>query len=83
MILFPNKDILTQEIQSWQGFAETLRSEDRKLFSQMLNDCYQLNESINSKGEDFSTESLLMGLVFVQHKIINWLINHNSKDIQQ
>jgi hypothetical protein len=83
MILFPNKDILTQEIQSWQGFAETLRSEDRKLFSQMLNDCYQLNESINSKGEYFSTESLLMGLVFVQHKIINWLINHNSNDIQQ
>lgn len=83
MILFPNKDILTQEIQSWQGFAEILRSEDRKLFSQMLNDCYQLNEAINSKGEYFSTESLLMGLVFVQHKIINWLINHNSKDIQQ
>jgi hypothetical protein len=83
MILFPNKDILTQEIQSWQGFAEILRSEDRKLFSQMLNDCYQLNEAINTKGEYFSTESLLMGLVFVQHKIINWLINNNSKDIQQ
>jgi hypothetical protein len=83
MILFPNKDILTQEIQSWQGFAETLRSEDRKLFSQMLNDCYQLNEAINSKGEYFSTESLLMGLIFVQHKIINWLINNNSKDIQR
>jgi hypothetical protein len=83
MILFPNKDILTQEIQSWQGFAETLRSEDRKLFSQMLNDCYQLNYAINTKGEYFSTESLLMGLVFVQHKIINWLINNNSKDIQQ
>jgi hypothetical protein len=83
MILFPNKDILTQEIQSWQGFAEILRSEDRKLFSQMLNDCYQLNEAINTKGEYFSTESLLMGLVFVQQKIINWLINNNSKDIQQ
>lgn len=83
MILFPNKDILTQEIQSWQGFAEILRSEDRKLFLQMLNDCYQLNEAINTKGEYFSTESLLMGLIFVQHKIINWLINNNSKDIQQ
>jgi hypothetical protein len=81
MILFLNKDILTQEIQSWQGFAETLRSEDRKVFSQMLNDCYQLDEAINTKGEYFSTESLLMGLVFIQHKIINWLINSNSKDI--
>ena len=80
MILFPNKDILTQEIQSWQGFAETLRSDDRKVFSQMLNDCYQFDEAINTKGEYFSTESLLMGLVFVQHKIINWLINGNSRD---
>jgi len=83
MILFPKDNILTQEIQSWQGFSETLRSEDRKLFLQMLNDCYQLSEAINSKGEYFSTESLIMGLVFVQHKIIHWLINHNSKNIQQ
>jgi hypothetical protein len=82
LVLFP-RDNLTQEIQSWQGFSETLRSEDRKLFLQMLNDCYQLSEAINSNGEYFSTESLLMGLAFVQHKIIHWLINHNSKNIQQ
>jgi len=75
MTLFPNEDILTQEIESWKGFADCLREEDRVLFLQMLDECYQYINSINSKGEYFSTESVLMSLVFVQHKVINWLIN--------
>jgi len=80
MTLFPNEDTLTQEIESWIGFADALREEDRLLFLRMLNECYQYTSSINSKGEYFSTESLLMSLVFVQHKIINWLINRNLND---
>jgi len=80
MTLFPNEDTLTQEIESWRGFADALREEDRLLFLRMLNECYRYTNSINSKGEYFSTESLLMSLVFVQHKIINWLINRNLND---
>jgi len=80
MTLFPNEDTLTQEIESWIGFADALREEDRVLFLRMLNECFQYTSSINSKGEYFSTESLLMSLVFVQHKIINWLINRNLND---
>ena len=75
MTLFPNEDILAREVESWRGFADALREEDRVLFLRMLDECYQFISSINSKGEYFSTESLLMSLVFVQHKIINWLIN--------
>lgn len=78
MALFPNEDILTQEIQAWTGFADALRKEDRVLFLRMLEQCYQYADSINSKGEYYSTESLLMSLVFVQHKIINWLMNKGS-----
>ena len=78
MILFPNEDILAQELKSWRGFADALREEDRTLFLRMLDECYQFIDSINSKGEYFSTESLLMSLVFVQHKIINWLINKKN-----
>lgn len=77
MTLSPQHDILNQEIESWQGFGEILRSDDRKLFQQMLNECYQLTEAINSKGELFSTESLLMALVFLQQKMINGLIRNN------
>jgi len=78
MILFPNEDILARELESWRGFADALREEDRTLFLRMLDECYQFIDSINSKGEYFSTESLLMSLVFVQHKIINWLINKKN-----
>lgn len=78
LALFPNEDILAQEIQAWSGFADALREEDRVLFLRMLEQCYQYVESINSKGEYYSTESVLMSLVFVQHKIINWLINNGT-----
>ncbi|MGI0032749.1 MAG: hypothetical protein ACRD97_05700 [Nitrososphaeraceae archaeon] len=75
MTLFPNEDILAREVESWRGFADALREEDRELFLRMLDECYQYIYSINSKGEYFSSESLLMSLVFVQHKIIDLLIN--------
>lgn len=78
LALFPNEDILTKEIQAWSGFADALREEDRILFLRMLEQCYQYIDSINSKGEYYSTESLLISLVFVQHKIINWLINNEN-----
>lgn len=77
MTLFPNEDILTQEIESWRGFADVLREEDKVLFLLMLDECYQYINAINSKGDYFATESLLVSLVFVQHKIINWLVNRN------
>jgi hypothetical protein len=83
LALFPNEDILTQEIQSWTGFADALREEDRELFLRMLEQSYQYADSINSKGEYYSTESLLMSLVFLQHKIIKWLINNGNGNFNQ
>lgn len=80
--MFPNEDILTREIQAWSGFAEALREEDRVLFLRMLKQCYKYVDSINSKGEYYSTESLLISLIFVQHKIIDWLINNGNFNLQ-
>jgi len=80
---FPNEDILTREIQAWSGFADALREEDRVLFLRMLKQCYQYIDSINSKGEYYSTESLLISLIFVQHKIIDWLINNGNFNLQE
>jgi hypothetical protein len=73
--LFPNKDdILGREIESWSGFANSLKSqEDKKLFLRMLDDCYKYSIAINAKGELFPAESLLMTLLFSQHKVIDWL----------
>ena len=83
LTLFPNEDILTREIQAWSGFAEALREEDRVLFLRMLKQCYRYVDSINSKGEYYSTESLLISLIFVQHKIIDWLINNGNFNLQE
>ena len=75
MSLFPNKDdILTKEIESWKGFADSLREDDRNLFMKMLDDCYKYATAINAKGEPFSTEPLLMALLLSQQKMIDSLI---------
>ena len=75
MGLFPDQDILTREIESWRGFADSLRAEDRELFKKMLGDCYRYSEAINAKGEPFPAEALLMAVMFSQHKMIGWLIS--------
>lgn len=72
-------DILTQEIESCQDFGEIMRSGDRKLFQQMLDECHQLCEAINAKGGLYSTESLLMGLAFLQHKMIKRLLEDSQR----
>ena len=75
MGLFPEEDVLAKEIESWRGFAESLRSEDRELFKAMLNDCHRYAQAINAKGEPFPAESLLMALIFSQHKTISCLVS--------
>ena len=79
MSLFPNEDILTKEIESWKGFVDNLPAEDRKTFMKVLNDCYKYSKAINVKGEPFPTESLIMALLFSQHKLIEWLEGLMSK----
>jgi hypothetical protein len=75
MTLFPDEGILTKEIESWRGFAESLRADDRELFKKMLSDCYSYSRAVNAKGEPFPAEALLMAVIFSQHKMIGWLIS--------
>jgi hypothetical protein len=74
MSLFPREDILTKEIESWNGFADSLPAkEERVTFMKMLNDCYKYAKAINAKAEPFPGEPLIMALLFSQHKMIEWL----------
>ena len=82
MSLFPDDDILIREIESWKGFADMLCSADRGLFLQMLNDCNRYSNAINAKGEPFPAEALLMTLVFIQNKMISWLIKYQHKKLK-
>jgi hypothetical protein len=74
MSLFPNEEILTKEIESWKGFADSLPAEeDRKIFKKMLNNCYKYAKAINAKAQPFPSEPVIMALLFSQHKMIEWL----------
>jgi hypothetical protein len=78
--LFPNEDILTKEIESCKGFADSLSAEeDRKTFMNMLNNCYKYAKEINAKAQPFPAEPVIMALLFSQHKMIEWLEGQISK----
>jgi hypothetical protein len=75
MSLVPDEDIVTKEIESWKGFAESLKSEeDKNLFLKMLNDCQKYALAINAKGEPFSIEPLIMAPLLTQHKMTTLLM---------
>jgi len=79
--LFPENDIITKEIESWSGFADSLHTDEyRNLFKKMLNECYKYAVAINAKGEPFPTEPLIMALLLSQQKMIDWLLSHTSKE---
>jgi hypothetical protein len=47
----------------------------------MLHDCHRYSNAINAKGEPFPAEASLMTLVFIQHKMISWLIKYQYKKL--
>ena len=65
-----NLTILKQELDKWKNFGFVLRKQNRELFERMLQSSYKYSSSINAKGKEFTTESLLMSLIFDQNKIL-------------
>jgi hypothetical protein len=73
LILFPENDILSKEIESWNGFAECLSPPDKEEFLKMLHKLHDYSTSINANSEPFPSEAVLLALVFEQHRLISWL----------
>ena len=81
--------LLHKEIHSWDGFKYALREENAILFDQMLKKCLeeddkegegvQFAKAVNSKGENFTAESLFMVLILQQQRMINRLIQKLSE----
>ena len=65
--------ILENEIESWNSFGSILRDENRIIFRQMLEDIKAYSETAKAKGKNFSFESMCMGLILQQQKMINEL----------
>jgi hypothetical protein len=74
MILFPDEDVLTREIETWRGFIEKLPTEeDKAILTKLLYYCYKYSVAINSQAQThlFPSESLIMALVLTQHTLID------------
>ena len=74
MSLFPRDDLLAREIESWKAFGDSLREEDREIFDKMIQQCYRHIKAINSKGEPYTTEAMMMSLILTQHQMIEFLL---------
>jgi len=61
---------IMEELESWRGFGDALKAEDRELFTEMLRECYEYIPSMHAKDSPFSAEALLMSILFAQHKRI-------------
>jgi hypothetical protein len=73
MSLFPDEDALTKEIEAWRGFVEKLPAdEDKVVLTKLLNSCYKYSLAMNehSREHPFPSESLIMTLLLIQHKLI-------------
>jgi hypothetical protein len=70
MSLFPDEDVLTREIETWRGFIDKLPSEDKIVFTKLVDGCYKYVVAINSHDHPFPAEPLIMSLLLSQHKLI-------------
>ena len=65
---------IMEEVESWKGFGDALKAEDRELFTEMMRQCYQYIPSMHAKASPFTAEALLMSILFAQHKRITRLV---------
>ena len=67
------KSRIAKEIDSWRPFGEALRTEDRELYRKMMQRVCEYLPSMEVNAEPFPNDSLFMGLVFLQHRMIEEL----------
>jgi hypothetical protein len=73
------KSKIVKEIDSWRPFGEALRADDRELYRQMMQRCCEYLPSMEVRAEPFPNDSLFMGLVFLQHRMIDELTRKLEK----
>jgi hypothetical protein len=70
---------IIKEIESWRPFGEALRADDRELYRQMMQRCCEYLPSMEVNAEPFPNDSLFMGLIFLQHRMIEQLTDKVEK----
>ncbi len=65
---------LKEELDSWRAFTHSLREEDRNTYKEMIAKILsRYSEAIENSARGYTTESLLVSLILVQQKRIDWL----------
>ena len=64
---------IIKEIESWRPFGDALRADERELYRQMMQRCCEYLPSMEARDEPFPSDALFMGLIFLQHRIIERL----------
>ena len=73
------KSRIVKEIESWRPFGEALRADDRELYREMMQHCCEYLPSMEVNAEPFPNDSLFMGLIFLQHRMIEQLTEKIEK----
>ncbi|MGA2664364.1 MAG: hypothetical protein ABSF83_05415 [Nitrososphaerales archaeon] len=73
------KSKVVKEIEGWRPFGEALRGEDRELYGQMMQRVCEYLPSMEVSADPFPSDSLLMGLIFLQHRMIEQLTEKLEK----
>lgn len=67
--------ILENEIRIWYSFGSMLRNQNRIILYQILDDNIDTYScTVTAKGKNFLFESMCMGLILQQQKMINELL---------
>ncbi len=73
------KSKIIREIESWRSFGDALRGDDRELYKRMMQRCCEYLPSMEVRAEPFPNDSLFMGLLFLQHRMIEQLTKKVEK----
>jgi hypothetical protein len=66
---------LSQEIDSWGPFVESLALEDRELFKDMVQETWNYLDSVEFCKDEYTTEAFILSLLIGNQKAINSLSN--------
>jgi hypothetical protein len=64
----PTVRLLRQELESWKGFIEALRGDDRVVAQEMMDACLKYVEAIEQSGKDYLTEPFFLSILLDQAK---------------
>ena len=74
-----DESLIAKEIEGWRPFGDALRAEDRELYRKMMDQCCEYLPAMEVKASTFPNEALFMGIIFLQHKIIQQLVTKVQK----